>query len=374
MKSQVGFKKFKTGIRLAWIPAMVSGAIFFLLLMMVSESVWVSVAGAIVMMGAVFLSVYGTSVFLLRKPLDGIRETIRESSERATQHNEENKPGERLSKSERMASEPVDRDELQGILRDAERNRALVIKEFKRMDETDNYRKEFIGDISHELKTPIFTVQGYLETLLNGALEDPEVNEVFLVKAMKNVNRLIYLTNDLMEISRLETGELKPKIQMIPINSIITDVVDTLQPKAEQEDIEIVFEERKVNAFVLADRNQIRQVLVNLIDNAIKYNKPGGKVYIRTESVREDPSRVRISVRDTGIGMTNHDAKRVTERFFRVDKSRSREQGGTGLGLAIVKHILESHNEELQIESKPGSGSMFYFSLKSADYRSDQDE
>ena len=221
------------------------------------------------------------------------------------------------------------------------------------------------------MKTPIFSVQGYLETLLNGALEDPEVNQLFLAKAMKNVNRLIFLTNDLMEISRLETGELKPEFSVIPLNNIIHDAIDSLQYKADQRGIKICFENKETNAFALADRNQIRQVLVNLIENAIKYNKPDGKVYISTRLEENDRSKIVVSVRDTGIGIEPDDVKRVTERFYRVDKSRSREQGGTGLGLSIVKHILESHGAQLVIESSPGSGSLFRFTLKSADYYSD---
>ncbi len=272
------------------------------------------------------------------------------------------------------ATRPPDKnasDEIQEVMIDAEWSRSTITREFQKMDETENYRKEFIGDISHELKTPIFSVQGYLETLLDGALDDPEVNQLFLTKAMKNVNRLIFLTNDLMEISRLESGELKPELSVIPLNNLIHDAIDSLQYKADQRNVKLFFEEKETNAFALADRNQIRQVLVNLIENSIKYNKPDGKVYIRTRFDEHDNSKIMVSVRDTGIGIDPDDVKRVTERFFRVDKSRSREEGGTGLGLSIVKHILESHGEQLAIESKPGSGSIFRFSLKSADHHSD---
>ncbi len=348
---------FRIGIRLATPPAIISG----ILLGMLSLT-WLEYSLYSLLLGAgtaliVFILVYLYTLQILKRRIEEIRYIIQRTPARVSN-----------------AARPVNHksvDEIQELQEDAEWSRATITREFQKMDETDNYRKEFIGDISHELKTPIFSVQGYLETLLNGALEDPEVNQLFLAKAMKNVNRLIFLTNDLMEISRLETGELKPEFSVIPLNNIIHDAIDSLQYKADQRGIKICFENKETNAFALADRNQIRQVLVNLIENAIKYNKPDGKVYISTRLEENDRSKIVVSVRDTGIGIEPDDVKRVTERFYRVDKSRSREQGGTGLGLSIVKHILESHGAQLVIESSPGSGSLFRFTLKSADYYSD---
>jgi two-component system, OmpR family, phosphate regulon sensor histidine kinase PhoR len=374
MKKPGKIVQFRTGIRLASLPALISGILVFLILILFQQPVPVSFVAGTSMAILLFLVIYLQSIFILKTKIDAIRHVIRNSIDRTRRQNKRT-----IGTSTDMTGRPEPTgpnapDELQEILQDAERTRESIIKEFKRMNETENFRKEFIGDISHELKTPIFTIQGYLETLQNGALDDPDVNQIFLAKAMNNVTRLVYLTNDLMEISKHETGELKPKIQMIPINSVINDVIDLLQPKADQDGIKIIFEERKINAFVMADRNQIRQVLVNLIENAIKYNKPGGEVSIRTEMDRADASKIRITVMDSGIGMSPDDAKRVTERFYRVDKSRSREQGGTGLGLSIVKHILESHHEQLRIDSKPGVGSTFYFSLINADYQSDLDD
>ncbi len=348
---------FRTGIRLAFAPAVISG-VFSAMISLIwldnpVHSVLLGIGAALV----VFILVYLHAYRLLNYRLQEIQSIIQRTPARLTNSN----PPEKQHVI----------DEVHGLLLDAEWNRATITREFQKMDETDSYRKEFIGDISHELKTPIFSVQGYLETLLDGALNDPEVNQLFLAKAMKNVNRLIFLTNDLMEISRLETGELKPEFSVIPLNNIIHDAIDSLQYKADQRNVKISFEDKETNAFALADRNQIRQVLVNLIENAIKYNKPDGKVFVSTRFNEHDRSKIVVSVRDTGIGIEPDDAKRVTERFYRVDKSRSREQGGTGLGLSIVKHILESHHEQLTIESKPGSGSLFRFTLKSADYHSD---
>lgn len=258
-------------------------------------------------------------------------------------------------------------DELDYLIKQSVRASKTVEREIQRLNRIENYRKEFIGDISHELKTPIFAIQGFIETLLNGAIEDEEVNRKFLEKAMRNVNRLIYLTKDLMEISKLETGELKSDIQNINLKELIMEVVNNLQYKADKADV-LLKTDIPQDYKVSADRNQIKQVLINLIDNAIKYNVTGGKVTVGVKPWTEDESRVLVYVKDTGIGISQQHIERVTERFFRVDKSRSREDGeGTGLGLAIVKHIIQAHNEELIIESTPNVSSSFSFTLSKVD-------
>lgn len=254
-------------------------------------------------------------------------------------------------------------DELDLIIHRTVKASDSVNRELARLNKIENYRKEFIGDISHELKTPIFAIQGFIETLLNGALHDKNVNELFLRKAMRNVNRLIYLTNDLMEISRLETGEMKSNFTELYLRDIILDVAETLQYKAQNEDIEIIVKDFDKNIQVKADRNQLRQVLINLIENGIKYNKPGGHVEIGIAGYKKSKEKILLYIKDTGIGIDKKYLNRVTERFFRVDKSRSREKGGTGLGLAIVKHIVEAHGEELFIESHPELGSTFSITL-----------
>jgi two-component system phosphate regulon sensor histidine kinase PhoR len=175
------------------------------------------------------------------------------------------------------------------------------------------------------------------------------------------VNRLTYLTKDLMEISRLETGELKSNMQEMFLRDVVLDVVENLQYKAEDENIELVVHDFDKNIQIRADRNQIKQVLINLVENAIKYNKENGKVEIGMKEIGS--GKIELFVKDTGIGIDTNDIERVTERFFRVDKSRSRERGGTGLGLSIVKHIIEAHGEKLTIESKPDEGSVFRFTL-----------
>lgn len=259
------------------------------------------------------------------------------------------------------------KDELDYLIKQGIKSSRTTEREIQRLNRIENYRKEFIGDISHELKTPIFAIQGFIETLLNGALEDEEVNRDFLRKAMRNVNRLIYLTKDLMEISKLETGELKSEIEEVYLFEILNDIIESLNYKAEKEGIQLIINDFDRSIKVKADKNQLKQVLINLIENGIKYNVPKGKVEVSVFTKPKQQEKVFVSVVDTGMGIDEKDIPRVTERFFRVDKSRSRERGGTGLGLAIVKHIMEAHGEKFTIKSEPNKGSTFTISLTRAD-------
>ncbi len=255
-------------------------------------------------------------------------------------------------------------DELDALVRQCRAASKTMEREINRLNKIENYRKEFIGDISHELKTPIFAIQGFIETLLDGAIDDEKVNRDFLEKAMRNADRLSWLTKDLMEISRLETGELKSRIETHNLGNLIFETVENLQYKAEAEGVLIQTEEIDKNIEVRADRNQLRQVLINLIENGIKYNKVGGLVTVSAKNYSKNENKVLVTVKDTGIGIEPKYLERITERFFRIDKSRSRQKGGTGLGLAIVKHIIEAHGEEFFVESAPGEGSMFSFTLQ----------
>lgn len=301
----------------------------------------------------VFIAVYTTVVLLLKKRLTRILQELDElNQKRFFDHEPRDFP---------------DDDEIDDIMRRLDETSFTIEKEFYRLKRMENYRKDFIGDLSHELKTPIFAIQGFVETLINGALEDPEVNREFLKKAMRNVSRLISLTNNLMEIAKLETGELKTILTEIPLKSVILEVAENLQFKAEQEQVELIVDELDSDILVMADRNQIRQVLINLIENAIKYNKPGGTVTIGAfVTPQQGNKKITVFVRDTGIGIEAKHIPRITERFYRTDKSRARDKGGTGLGLAIVKHIIEAHNEQLQIESEPNKGTTFAFTLQNA--------
>ena len=301
----------------------------------------------------VFVVVYVTVVLLLKKRLTRILQELDElNQKRFFDHEPRDFP---------------DDDEIDDILRRLDETSFTIEKEFYRLKRMENYRKDFIGDLSHELKTPIFAIQGFVETLINGALEDPEVNREFLKKTMRNVGRLISLTNNLMEIAKLETGELKTILSEIPLKSVMLEVIENLQFKAEQEQVHLMIDEFDADFMVLADRNQIRQVLINLIENAIKYNKPNGTVNIGAfVTPQQGNKKITVYVRDTGIGIDAKHIPRITERFYRTDKSRARDKGGTGLGLAIVKHIIEAHNEQLHIESEPNQGTSFSFTLQNA--------
>jgi len=250
----------------------------------------------------------------------------------------------------------------------AEINRILIDFEKKNKDEIvhlkelELYRKEFLGNVSHELKTPIFTIQGYVHTLLEGGIDDSEVNILYLQKAARGIDRLISIVDDLESISKLEAGELILEIRTFDINELIEEVIESLELRAKENNLKIVLvKDLNVRYYVFADKDRIRQVLVNLLVNSIKYGKLNGNSTIKVEDQNE---YVTVEVNDDGIGIDKHHLSRLFERFYRVDKSRSREQGGTGLGLAIVKHIIEAHSEKISVDSTPGKGTTFTFTLK----------
>ena len=223
----------------------------------------------------------------------------------------------------------------------------------------ERVRSEFIANVSHELRTPIFSVQGYLETLLDGAADDPAVSQQFLEKAYNNALRLNVLLNDLIDISRIESGELKFSFRSFDIADLVRDLVEELHIRAEQQQVEL-HATLPDEAYVYGDRERISQVLVNLVENAIKYNVINGRVDVIVE---RDADRWKITVRDTGIGIPEEHLPRIFERFYRVDKDRSRAVGGTGLGLAIVKHICEAHRSSVAITSTPNVGTTISFAL-----------
>lgn len=235
--------------------------------------------------------------------------------------------------------------------------------EIERLKKLEVYRKEFLGNVSHELKTPIFNIQGYVLTLLDGGLEDPSINRNYLERAEKSIDRMITIVDDLEAISQLETGELQIEPERFDICMLAKDVADAQEMKATAKGIILTLPEEPKPIFVYADRFRIRQVLVNLIVNSVKYGKEYGETKIRFYDVGEN---IMVEVADNGIGIEKEHLPRLFERFYRVDKSRSREQGGTGLGLAIVKHIIEAHNQTINVMSTEGAGTVFSFSLKKA--------
>ncbi len=227
----------------------------------------------------------------------------------------------------------------------------------------EEYRREFLGNVSHELKTPLFTVQGYLSTLLDGAMKDKILRKKYLERAEKGVERLIYVVQDLDMISKLETGDLNLEKSQFNIVSLIQNVFDLLEMKASKKGILLHFDMKYTKPIhVYGDQEKIQQVLINLVVNAIKYGKNKGSVEVSIQNLTK--SKVLIRIKDNGEGIEKQYITRLFERFYRVDKSGSRSEGGSGLGLAIVKHIIEAHNQKIYIESEFGIGSEFSFTLE----------
>lgn len=235
--------------------------------------------------------------------------------------------------------------------------------EILQMKASETYRREFIGNVSHELKTPIFNIQGYILTLLDGGLYDEEVNMKYLKRTSKSVDRMINIVDDLEVITRLETEETQLEIGEFNIVELAKDVLDQLELKANESKIELSIQKEILTEFVLGDIDKIQQVFANLISNSIKYGKEGGRTEVRFFDMNEN---ILIEIADDGIGISEMDLPRLFERFYRVDKNRSRKIGGTGLGLAIVKHIIEAHNQTINVRSTFDVGSTFSFILKKA--------
>ena len=237
-------------------------------------------------------------------------------------------------------------------------------KEIESLKMLEEYRRNFLGNISHELKTPIFSVQGYIHTLLDGGLYDSDINENYLRRAANNADRLLTIVEDLESISRLESGELTLDIRKFNIKELVSEVFDDLEIQADERKVNLQIKEGTDRTFfVAADRENIRQVLVNLITNSIKYGKEGGNTKVGFYDMEK---YILVEVADDGIGIGEDHLKHLFDRFYRVDKSRSRTQGGSGLGLSIVKHIIEAHNQTINVRSSVGFGSTFGFTLQKA--------
>ena len=237
-------------------------------------------------------------------------------------------------------------------------------KEIARLKEAEQFRKQYLGNVAHELKTPIFNVQGYISTLLDGGLEDELINRKYLERAEKSIDRLINIVNDLDTISKLESSMNKLDMEKFDVVALAKEIADQAEMEADKKGIRISVKgaENLPSPFwVQADKHYIGQVFVNLIINSIRYGKEGGQTRIR---FRDMLDKILVEVEDNGLGIGKEDLPRVFERFYRTDKGRSREQGGTGLGLAIVKHIVEAHGERITVRSEPGVGSTFSFTLK----------
>ena len=237
-------------------------------------------------------------------------------------------------------------------------------KEIERLKQSETFRKQYLGNVAHELKTPIFNIQGYISTLLDGGLEDELINRKYLERAEKSIDRLINIVNDLDTISKLENDMNRIKVEAFDIVALAKEIAEQLEMRSAQRRIKLSVKgaDSLPSQFeVMADKHFIGQVLVNLIANSIHYGKEGGSTRVKFRDMGE---KVLVEVEDTGVGISKEDLPRIFERFYRVDKGRSREQGGTGLGLAIVKHIVEGHGERVTVRSELGVGTTFAFTLK----------
>lgn len=235
-------------------------------------------------------------------------------------------------------------------------------KEIDDLRKNEQFRKEFIANVSHELKTPIFAAQGFVHTLLDGAVQDMTIRKKFLKRAAKSLDGLDLLVQDLIVISQIESGNIRMNYEFFDLKKLMVDILDQFEEKAQRKEVRLDwnYEGKQEEIIVFADWQRIRQVLNNLISNALNYTNEKGRVIVHIKDIQ---SKIEIVIDDNGIGIPSEDIGRIFERFYRVDKSRSRALGGTGLGLAIVKHILEGHNTTISVKSKVGKGTKFIFRL-----------
>lgn len=343
----------RLALRVGVLTAAAAAAVAFFLLLVASEAAWL---GAPLVGLAAGAAAYTAVHTLVDRRLELARATLRQARKR---------------RFDALARLPVarGRDELDELLWQVYRAGKTLQQEIERLEQLENYRRDFLGNVSHELKTPIFVISGFAEQLLEGALEDPRVNRRFVEKIGRNAQRLGNLARDLLAISKIESGELRMHKAPFALRGLVEEVADALEPVAERRRITLLQSLPEELPPVVGDRELLRQVLTNLVDNAIKYNTEGGHVEIaaRLTTGPEGAPEVRVVVADDGIGIPEEAIPRITERFYRVDRSRSRQQGGTGLGLAIVKHVLEAHGQRLRVESRLGYGSAFSFGLAVAE-------
>ncbi|MBL6662924.1 MAG: sensor histidine kinase [Flavobacteriales bacterium] len=236
-------------------------------------------------------------------------------------------------------------------------------REIEELKSMESFRREFLGNVSHELKTPIFNIQGYIHTLIDGAIRDENVNMQYLQRSSKSVDRMINIVEDLEMISKIESNQLELEFTRWDIVEHIQELFDILEMKAKKRSVSLSINNQSTNNFVKADRDKISQVLINLIENSIKYGKEGGHTKVRLFEMGDN---LLVEIADDGAGIPAQHLPRLFERFYRVDKSRSRNAGGTGLGLSIVKHILEAHRQTINVRSTENVGTTFSFTLKKA--------
>ncbi len=333
---------------IAFVSALLVAVLVYSTSWFLSVDWWVSGILAILSFSGAFLIFYYLLVRFIYRKIKLIYKTIHNQK----LHKYSSPPGVRP-----MSSDPI--GEVQEEVMSWAKDNLAEIEQLKKQE---TYRREFLGNVSHELKTPIFNIQGYLHTLLDGALHDESVREKFLEKASNNVDRLAELVEDLTAIAHLESGELTLQFERFDIHALTREVFDNLELKARGRKIFLGFKEGCNRPFwVKADKARIRQVLTNLVVNAIKYGRENGSVMT---GFYDMDKLLLIEISDDGEGIEEKHLPRLFERFYRVDKSRSREAGGTGLGLSIVKHIIEAHEQVINVRSAVGIGTTFGFTLK----------
>jgi len=244
--------------------------------------------------------------------------------------------------------------------REGIRGAIAVFHDITRLKQLEKIRQDFVANVSHELRTPLTTIKGYAETLLEGALKEDQAFQ-FVQVIKRHTDRLTKIVEDLLMLSRIETKEFQLKMEAIPLRDFIDDVVEFVKEPAEKKKISLSRNEIPSSLAVQADRSYLEQILINLLDNAIKYTPEGGRVTL--SAIEKDSKDIQLSIEDNGIGIPKEDLARIFERFYRVDRGRSKELGGTGLGLSIVKHLVQAHGGRVWVESQPGKGSTFYFTL-----------
>ena len=297
----------------------------------------------VIVTSVLFFPIYFISHFILRK---NINEKVKVIYKSLSRH--------------KGTSDDVETD-LNKVDEDVDRmvdERQQEIEELKSME---SFRREFLGNVSHELKTPIFNIQGYIHTLLDGAIRDENVNMQYLERTSKSVDRMINIVEDLEMISKIESNRLDLEFSRWDIVNYVQELFDILEMKAKKRSVSLSIDNQSNVNFVEADKDKIAQVLINLIENSIKYGKDGGHTRVRFFEMGEN---ILIEVADDGGGIPSDHLPRLFERFYRVDKSRSRSEGGTGLGLSIVKHIIEAHRQTINVRSTENVGTTFSFTLK----------
>lgn len=293
-----------------------------------------------------------------KKLFDILPDTVSDIFKKSLQEKSENSSINIELRSPRLCSLHIERSlikDLDGKLYGV----AFIFHDQTRLATLEKTRQEFVANVSHELRTPLTLIKGCVETLLEGAKDDPETSVRFLQTIKKHSDRLNFLIQDLLTISKLESGQTKLNLEKLNIRKIVQDIIEDLKKRAIERNVQI-HNNISGDIEIVADAERIKQVFYNLIDNAIKYGRIGGNVWINES---KDESVLTISVKDDGPGIPPEARERIFERFFRVDKARSREQGGTGLGLSIVKHIVQAHGGKVWVESQFGKGSIFYFTI-----------